>query len=172
MSFFQQMITALPAVATSWQAVAGDVALTVAFVVVSLKVTRNKNLLNKLKSLPEKDRARVLQMEMGASYLATGLSPEQWLQQQRQRYYFVGFLAVCGLTVALVLAAMLSGGGGDSVAAQHRAEKVAQELLAKRMRRTSRPPTTCSPTMSERTSGLRNSRRTSIGCGFSCRQTR
>lgn len=133
MNFFQQMIAALPAVATSWQAVAGYVALTVAFVVVSLKVTRNKNLLNKIKSLPEKDRARVLQMEMGASYLATGLSPEQWLQQQRQRYYFVGFLAVCGLTVALVLAAMLSGGGGggDSVAAQHRAETVAQELLAK-----------------------------------------
>lgn len=131
MSFFQQMVTALPAVATSWPALIGYVALIVAFVIVSLKVTRNKNLLNKLKSLPERDRARVLQMEMGASYLATGLSPEQWLQQQRQRYYFVGFLAVCGLTMALVLAAMLSGGAGDSVAAQHRAETVAQEFLAK-----------------------------------------
>ncbi len=131
MSFFQQMITALPAVATSWQAVAGYVALTVAFVVVSLKVTRNKNLLNKIKSLPEKDRARVLQMEMGAAYLATGLSPEEWLQQQRQRYYFVGFLAVCGLAVALVLAASVRRRRRRSCACPAGREKVAQELLAK-----------------------------------------
>jgi hypothetical protein len=37
------MVTALPAVATSWPALIGYVALTVAFVIVSLKVTRNKN---------------------------------------------------------------------------------------------------------------------------------
>ena len=85
MGFFQQMIAALPTVSTSWQAVTGYVAVTAAFVIVSLKVTRNKNLLSRLQSLPERDRARVLQMEMGASYLATGLSAEQWLQQQRQR---------------------------------------------------------------------------------------
>lgn len=127
MGFFQQLLAALPAVATSWQAVVGYVALTAAFVVVSLKVTRNKNLLSKLKSLPEKDRARVLQMEMGTAYLSAGLSPEQWLQQQRQRYYFLGFLAGCVLVVALVLAATLTERGPD----RKSAEKLAQEFLEK-----------------------------------------
>ena len=98
---------ALPVVATSWQALIGYVAVVVAFIVVSLKVTRNKNLLFRLQSLPEHDRARVLQMEMGAAYLETGLSPEHWLQQQRQRYYFVGFLTVCALVLALVGGALL-----------------------------------------------------------------
>lgn len=127
MAFFQQMIGALPAVATSWQAAIGYVALVVAFIVVSLKVTRNKNVLNKLKSLPEKDRARVLQMEMGAAYLAAGLSPEQWLQQQRQRFYFVGFLAVCVLAVALGLAATPPNLEGE----RERAERLAVDFVAR-----------------------------------------
>lgn len=131
MSVFQQLIAGLPAVAASWQAMAGYLALVVAFIVVSLKVTRNKNLLNKLKSLPEKDRARVLQMEMGSAYLATGLSPEHWLQQQRQRFYFVGFLAVCGLSLTLALAAIWSGPTDDPLVARHRAERVALDFVAK-----------------------------------------
>jgi len=108
MNFFQHIITALPAVATTWQAAIAYVAVVLAFVVVSSKVTRNKNLLNRLQSLPERDRARVLHMEMGAAYLAAGLSPEQWLQKQRQQYYFLGFLVTCALALALVVAAKFS----------------------------------------------------------------
>jgi len=46
-------------------------------------------------------------MEMGAAYLAAGLSPEQWLQQQRQRYYFVLLLTICILSFVLVGAALV-----------------------------------------------------------------
>jgi hypothetical protein len=59
--FFESVLKALPAVATSWPALIGYVAVIVAFVIVQLKVTRNKNLLHKLKSLPETDRAKALQ---------------------------------------------------------------------------------------------------------------
>lgn len=103
----QHLIQALPVVAASWQALVGYIVVAVGCVIVSLKVTRNKNLLNRLEKLPKEQRATVLQMEMGASYLATGLSPEQWLQQQRQRYYFVGFLIVAILSMGLVGGAML-----------------------------------------------------------------
>lgn len=138
LTFFRQMIAGLPTVATSWQATIGYVALIAGFVVVSLKVTRNKNVLGKLKSLPEKDRARVLQMEMGAPYLANGLSPEQWLQQQRQRYYFFGFLTVCVLGVALAVAAGLKPiptptpiSTPSPDVKQHAAESVALQLVSK-----------------------------------------
>jgi hypothetical protein len=128
MGFFQQIIAALPAVATSWQAVVGYVAVVIAFVVVSLKVTRNKNLLNRLQSLPARDRAHVLQMEMGAAYLAAGLSPEQWLQKQRQQYYFFAFLAVCILVLALVVAARLASAGPNPVDEEVRKRTAAREV--------------------------------------------
>lgn len=105
---FEQLIAALPAAAKSWPALIAYLGATTAFVVVSLKVNRNKNLLAKIKSIPERDVAQVLQMEMGAAYLSAGLSPQQWLQQQRQRYYFVAFLVVCLLIAALLIAARFS----------------------------------------------------------------
>jgi hypothetical protein len=132
MTFLQQMIDALPLVATSWPALVGYVGLIVAFVAVSSKVTRNRNVLAKLESLPNKDRARALEMEMGAAYLASGLSPEQWLQQQRQRFYFLGFLALCVLVAGLVAAASLRGvKTPDPIEARRSAEKIASQFVDK-----------------------------------------
>jgi hypothetical protein len=132
MNVLQSIAAALPVVATSWQALIGYVAVVIAFVVVTLKVTRNKNLLNRLKSLPETDRARVLQMEMGAAYLAKGLSPEQWLQQQRQRFYFLAFLSVSVLAAGLLIAAwQLTPRGENSDLLKSQAQKAAMTFLGK-----------------------------------------
>ena len=131
MEFFRQILAALPAVATSWQAVIGYVAVVIAFVIVSLKVTRNKNLLNRLQKLPEQDRARALEMEMGAPYLEGGLSPAQWLEQQRQRYYFLAFLAVCALVLALVIAATFNRGPTDDEPAKQTAARTLAERFVK-----------------------------------------
>jgi hypothetical protein len=124
----QGLIGALPTVASSWQALVGYVVVTIAFVIVSLKVTRNKNLLTRLKSLPQQDRARVLQMEMGAAYLEAGLSPEQWLQQQRQRYYFIGFLALCSLLLALLIAATVSPKAVNPIEIDQRMRRTSEEM--------------------------------------------
>ena len=111
---FESFLAALPTVASSWQAVVAYIALVIAVATVALKVTRNRNLLDRIKSIPERDRTRALEMEMGAGYLSTGLSPEQWLRQKRQQYYLFAFLAACVLVAALFIATVVSARGGES----------------------------------------------------------
>lgn len=50
------------------------------WVVVTLKVRRNKQLLHSLDKLPEKDRLKALEAEMGHSKIKGGISADQWLR--------------------------------------------------------------------------------------------
>src|SRR5450432_3330124 len=76
--------------------------LLVAWVVVALKVRRNKQLLQSLTKLPEKDRLEALQAEMGHLKIKGGISAEQWLRHQAQQYCFAAFALSCLLIVILV----------------------------------------------------------------------
>jgi hypothetical protein len=108
LAFFKAAFSAVPAVATSWPALVGYVIVVTAFTVISLKVKRNSNLLAKLEKVPEDQRAKALQMEMGAAFLAEGFKPRDWLLQQRQRYYFTAFLVACCLLSRLPLWSSIS----------------------------------------------------------------
>lgn len=99
MELLREIIKALPAAATSPLALFGYVLVVAAWTVVALKVQRNKNLLNNLKSLPPKDRLPALRDEMGAVSLKEGLSPEQYLRSRIYLYYFLAFVILC-LTIA------------------------------------------------------------------------
>jgi hypothetical protein len=79
-------------------------ALVAAWLVIALKVRRNHQLLKYLNQLPDKDRLKALQMEMGVVTIRGGLSPEQWLKHNMRTYYFFGFAILC-LTL-VILAAM------------------------------------------------------------------
>lgn len=77
-----------------------------AWLVVALRVKRNKNLLNALDKLPEGERLTALQVEMRSFTPPAGLTPEQWLAERIHTYYFYGFLAFCICLVVLAVLAL------------------------------------------------------------------
>src|SRR5262249_50716436 len=77
----------------------------VAWVVITLKVRRNRQLLHSLEKLPEKDRLKALEAAMGYLKIKGGISAEQWLRHNVQQYYFAAFALTCLL--AVILAAIL-----------------------------------------------------------------
>jgi hypothetical protein len=90
--------------ASSPYAVVAYLATVVSWVVVVFRVSRNKNLLAKIEAVPAKERARVLQAEMGEP-VPPDLTPEQWLRAKRHKYWFIGgiVLVLC-LTLVSALA--------------------------------------------------------------------
>lgn len=76
--------------------------LLASWVIVSLKVHRNRELLRSLGRLPQKDRLTALEAEYGIVKIKGGMSAEQWLKQQSQTYLFYGFGMLCLVAVILV----------------------------------------------------------------------
>jgi hypothetical protein len=79
------------------------VALLVTWLLIALKVNRNQQLLKNLSQLPEKDRIKALEMEMGVVRLERGLTPEQWLKDRARTYYLIGFGVVCVTAIILIV---------------------------------------------------------------------
>jgi hypothetical protein len=86
MEFLKSALSSLPTVATSPLALVGYLAVIAAWVVIALKVQRNRQLLENLKNLPAKDRLQALRDEMGTIPLKEGLSPEQFIKLRTRRY--------------------------------------------------------------------------------------
>jgi hypothetical protein len=103
-----EILSAIPEAAKSDRAlVAYGFGLT-AWVVVAYRVNRNKNLLNRLEKLPKQDRLTALQEEMGRIRLKEGMSPQEYLQAQKLRYYFLGGLALLAvMAIVFLLASFL-----------------------------------------------------------------
>jgi len=100
----------ISAAAANPLALAALLLLVVAFVIVALRVRRYKHLLRHLGSLPENDRLKALEMEMGVVKVRKGLSPQQWLKYNLRKYFFYGFLIVC-LTLVVLVAMLLHHSG-------------------------------------------------------------
>jgi hypothetical protein len=71
------------------------ITMVVAWLILAFRIRRNAQLLAHLGKLPEKDRLKALELEMGHVPLKTGLSPEQWLRHRVHTYYFFGFALFC-----------------------------------------------------------------------------
>jgi hypothetical protein len=97
--FFKDALAGVPAAAASPLALAAYCVAVLGFVLVSWRVNRNKNLLERLEALPEGDRFPALQAEMGGVHLATGISPEQWLKLRITRYYLLAFVVLVAAVV-------------------------------------------------------------------------
>ena len=99
----KDFIGALPTVAQSPYALAGYLAVVVAWILISFRVNRNKNLLKHLSTLPEQDRLPALRLEMGAVAPKDGLSATQYVQLVQRRYYFLAFSLVVVLLAGLIV---------------------------------------------------------------------
>lgn len=100
-SFLRSALSALPIAASSPLAMAGYVITVVAWLVIVIRVKRNKQVLNNLDKFPKHDRLELLRAEMGAVRLKSGLSPEQYLRSRIHLYYLIGFAMICLLLVLL-----------------------------------------------------------------------
>src|SRR6266571_3880447 len=78
-----------------------------AWLIIALRVKRNKQVLAHLEKLPENERLTALELEMGVVRVQSGLTAEQWIKLKTQSYYFLGFAVIClALVVVFVAAAV------------------------------------------------------------------
>jgi hypothetical protein len=116
--FFNAALNALPAVATSPLALIAYLAPIAAWVVLALRAQRNQQLLQHLEKLPERDRLKALEAEMGHVRLESGLRPEEFLRSKVNTYIFFGFLALLLLIAVLfAIAAATTSRSSPGIAA-------------------------------------------------------
>lgn len=96
------VVDAIKAAGSNPLALAAFALLVAAMAVVALKVRRNKNLLQNLEKLPEKDRLAALKLEMATLKIKGELSPEQWLRHNSRQYLLGGLVVLCLTLVVLV----------------------------------------------------------------------
>jgi hypothetical protein len=101
MDFLKNALEALPSIAQSPLAFVGYIFVVACWLIISIRVKRNKELLKNLEKLPSKSRLKALQLEMGAVKLKSGLSPEQWIKSRIHLYVFLGFAIICLMVVIL-----------------------------------------------------------------------
>ena len=66
MDFLSTALEALPHISTSPLAFVGYIIVVISWLILSLRVKRNKQMLKHLDKLPKKDRLEALQMELGS----------------------------------------------------------------------------------------------------------
>jgi len=99
--FLKQALEALVAAAQHPLALGMYVVVVVAWLVLSLRVTRHRALLRHLEALPEGDRLIALELEMGP-LPKKGITAEQWLRGRAQVFSVVRWLVVA-VTLIVVL---------------------------------------------------------------------
>lgn len=96
-------------VVTNAYALAAFLVLVVAWLLIALRIRRNRQLLNALEKLPPGQRLKALQAEMGHVSPPRGLSPQQWLKLQSRRLYVNTGVATLGIVAIALLAAYVVG---------------------------------------------------------------
>src|SRR6267142_2488974 len=99
--FLRSAFSALPTAASSPMALAGYVVTILAWVIIALKIKRNKQVHASLDKFPERDRLAALRLEMGTVRLKAGLSPQQYLKSRIHLYYLIGLGMVCILILLI-----------------------------------------------------------------------
>lgn len=107
MEFFAAALQALPDVAMSPLAMLAYTITICAYVFVAIRVTRHKNLLRALSSLPESDRLAALKDEIGNPHLKAGISPAQWIKNRIHTYYLIAFIVACFTTITIASLAVI-----------------------------------------------------------------
>jgi len=102
---FKELISGLPEAARSPYAFVAYIVLVLGWLLISLKVRRNRHLLKHLSSLPEKDRLKALELEMGAVRIRQGLTAEQWIKSRDHLYVFLAFVITSLVVVMLFVVA-------------------------------------------------------------------
>jgi len=106
MDFLTKALANLPVVATSPAAFAAYLVVIIAWLVISLRVKRNRQLLLHLEKLPERDRLEALRLEMGVVSLKGKLTAQEWISARIHLYLFIGF---CILALVVIVLFAMSG---------------------------------------------------------------
>ncbi|HLL04571.1 MAG TPA: hypothetical protein VK539_28565 [Myxococcaceae bacterium] len=104
--FFSRALKALPIVASSPAALVAYLVTIAAYAYSAARVVRNRGLLKHLATLPEGDRLKALEIEMGQPAVTGGISAEQWLRAKIHRYYFLAFVVTTLTLILMVLLAL------------------------------------------------------------------
>lgn len=101
MEEIQAFLQAIPSAAASPLALIAYLATVAAWVAIALRVKRFRVLMEKIDALPEKDRLRAIEAEIGRIKVRPGLTAEEYLRSRIHLFILIGFLAVC-CTIVLV----------------------------------------------------------------------
>jgi hypothetical protein len=96
--FFIDLLSSLPGLVSSPLGIVGLALVLAAYLVAFFRKARFDSLLEKVESLPEKDRKSVLVTEMGAGPIPRNISAVQWIRLKKQKYFFLSY----ALTVTYV----------------------------------------------------------------------
>ena len=102
MGEISDLLKGLSVAATNSYAFVSYIIAIIAWTYLRSRVDRNKNLLKRITALPEDDRIKILEQEMGTVGIEGGLSPEQWIRSKIHQYYFFGFVVLCAVVVIIV----------------------------------------------------------------------
>jgi hypothetical protein len=106
LTFFSELLKALPVAASSVYGLTGFIATILAWTVIAWRVKRNANLLKNLSQLPETDRLKALELEMGGVYLKEGMSADDWLKFKSKRYLLIGYVCTILFVLAILVIAI------------------------------------------------------------------
>jgi hypothetical protein len=101
--FLARALDALPHVAASPLAFTGYVFTLAAWIYAISRSQRLKTLLDRIKDVPPAERSRLIQLELG-EVLPDKITPEQWIQSKKHRYFFAAFVLL--LVTVLAIGAM------------------------------------------------------------------
>jgi hypothetical protein len=144
--FLQAAKDVIVAASANPLALAALLLLLVTWLVVALKVNRNKELLKNLNKLPNRDRLKALQAEMGVVQIKGGLSPEQWLRNKVRTYYLVALAMLCVTVIVLIAIIVNSHAAALKSGASVTLNTPREDLLTSSSRSVSpKPPSPVSP---------------------------
>ncbi|MFM0226124.1 hypothetical protein [Paraburkholderia dipogonis] len=126
MEFLTSALKAIPAISTSPLALIGFALTLAAWVLAVFRAKRMKLLLQRLADIPEADRARVIQLELG-EILPARISAQQWIRARSHRYYLVAFLALLVTVSVIGTIAMVQGAENARIAEQERSRQAQLE---------------------------------------------
>lgn len=101
MMFLKQALQALGIAAQHPLAVGLYILVVASWLVISLRVKRHRALLNQLKTLPEKDRLKALELEIGP-LPKKGIDAEQWLRA-REQVFKLARIGIFSVTAIIIL---------------------------------------------------------------------
>jgi hypothetical protein len=108
MDFLHQALSALPDAAKSPLALIAYVVAIIGSIAYGVLVVRNRNLLQRIESFPERDRLKALEAELGHVRITGGMSADQYLRHKRNQYLLMAFVVLC-LAIVLFVVAVRQG---------------------------------------------------------------
>lgn len=111
MDFFQIAFESLPVVASHPFSFIAYLTVLLCWLIIAYKIKRNKQLLLNIDKLPEKDRIKAIELEMGAVKVSSNLTADQWVKSRIHFYYLIGFSIVCFLVLLIFVISIVSSSG-------------------------------------------------------------